>query len=48
MSIVGLVAAFTFRLIDDIGNNVVFIKLQLSGVLFLSRGQRKQVCAREV
>ena len=38
MSIVVLVAAFTIRLIDDSDNNVVFIKLELSGVIFLSRG----------
>jgi len=37
MSIVGLVATFTIRLIDDSDNNIASIKLELSAVLFLIR-----------
>jgi len=34
----GLVAAFTIRSINDSDNNIVSIKLELSGILFLPRG----------
>jgi len=38
MSIVGLVAAVTIRSFNDGDNNIVSIKLELSGVTFLPRG----------
>jgi hypothetical protein len=38
MPIVGLVAAITIRQISDGDNNIVSIKLELSGVIFLPRG----------
>ena len=38
MSIVRLVAAITIRSIRDGDNNIVTIRLEVSGVIFLSRG----------
>jgi hypothetical protein len=38
MSIVRLVAAITIRSINDGDNNIVSIKLELSGVIFLPHG----------
>jgi len=43
MSIVELVAAFTVRSIND-GDNIVSIKLEVSGVILLSRGHYNSIC----
>ena len=43
MSIVELVAAFTVRSIND-GDNIVSIKLEVSGVILLTRGHHNSIC----
>ena len=44
MSIVELVAAFTVRSINDGDNNIVSIKLEVSGIILLSRGHHNSIC----
>jgi hypothetical protein len=43
MSIVGVVAAITIRSFSDGDNNIVTIRLEVSGVTFLPRGHYKSI-----